>query len=91
MPFYTEKQVEAWLETETRELPMPDGSTRPHTTFRLVWETVDSLVLLSGFSVAELVAFAVEETHLQKASFDDAFTSVVGYLDRECNKRCGIR
>lgn len=91
MAFYTDKQIEAWLETQTRDLPMPNGTTRPHTTFRLVWETVDSLVLTCGYSVVELTGYAIAETKLQNVTFEEAFDGVVAWLNHEHNKRWGIR
>ena len=90
MPFYQEKQIEEWLETETRDLPMPDGSTQPLTGFKLLWSKVDSLVLLNGYARLELVEFALEEVRLQNVSFDKAFTGVVAYLDNERRKAWGI-
>jgi len=90
MTLYTEKQTERWLENETRNLPMPGGSTRRHTAFRLVWEKADSLVLLSGYSFAELAGFAAEEAELQDIDFDKAFTGVISWLDDQRRERWGI-
>ena len=90
MPFYTDKQAETWLEREARNLPMPDGSTRPLTTFGLVWETADSLVKDSGYALRELIAGALEEEYLQGLSFEEAFTCVVGWLDDRRRKGAGV-
>lgn len=87
MAFHTEKQIEDWLESQTRDLVMPDGTTRPHTAFKLVWHTMDSLVEVSGYSPLELVEYALEEAHLQKMSFDEAFTGVLSWLDEQRRKQ----
>lgn len=90
MPFYTEKQTEEWLESEMRYLPMPDGSTRPVTAFRLVWSKVDSLILLNGHTLEDLVGYAVEEATLQRITLDRALTCVVAWLDNRRRDRWGI-
>ena len=90
MSFYTEKQTEAWLTSETRDLPMPDGGTLTHTAFNLVWKAFDALILLNGYSRLRLVEFALEEIQLQDLSFDQAFTCVVGYLDNQHRDAWGI-
>lgn len=90
MAFHTESQVERWLECETRDLQMPDGSTRPHRCFRLVWEIADSLVLLDGYSYEELASFAAEEAALQQLPFDEAFKGVVSWLDEQRRERWGV-
>lgn len=90
MLFYTEQQVETWLERETRYLPMPSGSWRPHTTFKLVWETMDSLIVDSGYCGEQLVEFAIEEAYLQRLSFDDAFTGVISWLDDQRRRQWGV-
>lgn len=81
MALYTEKTIEAWLERETRYLPMPNGSIRPHTTFRLVWRKVDALVAWQGWTLTELTGLAMQETVLQRISFEEAFDMVIAVLD----------
>ena len=61
---------------------MPDGSTRPLTSFKLLWRKVDSLIL-NGYSRLELVEFALDEVRIQGIEFDAAFRSVVAYLDNQ--------
>lgn len=79
--FLTEKQIEGLLERETRDLPMPDGSLRPLTDFKLMWETYDRLILLGDYTPARLVGFALEETQLSGAPFEKTFPGCVAYLD----------
>jgi len=78
--FVTEKQIEAWLERETRNLPMPNGPCRSLTAFNLTWEKLDDLVELAGYTPARLVDFAIEESLLQKAPLEKTFPYCVAYL-----------
>jgi len=86
MPFLTEKETESWLKSQTRDLPMPDGSMRPFTGSRILWETVDLLTLLTGYSCTQLVEFALEESAMNGVSFERAFPGVVGYLESRLRK-----
>ncbi len=90
MAFYTEKQIEAWLESETRNLPFLDGSTRPVTAFQLVWSKAESLILLDGYSMLDLTRYAAEEVALQRIDIDRAFSCVVAWLDNQRRSRWGV-
>lgn len=78
--FLTEKQIEAWLEFETRRLPMPDGSHRPFTYFRYVWEKLDDLDLLAGYSPDRLVEFAIEENQISGVQIEKTLNGCISYL-----------
>lgn len=80
--FITEKQTEDWLIYETRDLPMPDGSFRPVTDFKLGWELYDLLLSISDYTPERLVGFALEESQLSGLPFEKTFPSCVAYLDR---------
>lgn len=82
MTFLTDKQVEDLLEFETRDLPLHDGTHRPHHTMKLVWSSVDVLLDL-GHELDELVQVAIEESELQSVTFGEAFDGVVAWLHRE--------
>ena len=86
---FSDADTEKWLESVTHTLPFPDGP-RAHTTFRLVWEKLDSLVVLNGYSRAEIVEWALEEVQLQKVEFDEAFKCVIAHLDKMRRKAWGI-
>ncbi len=86
MSFLTEQTIEAYLVNETRDLPMPNGSTRPHTTFKLVWSSVDILNQTVGVTTEQLVQGALEESTLQGIGFEEAFDGVVAWLHGECRK-----
>ncbi len=90
MPFYTEKQIEDWLESETREVTLPNGTTRAVSVIRLAWSKADSLVSLDGYTMRELAGYAAEEEALQRISLNQAFVCVVAYLDNRRRARWGI-
>ena len=87
---YTEKQIEAWLELETRTLPMPDGASRRHRAMRLVWDVFESLVEDSGYSQTELVGYALEEAEIQGIDFEEAFRGTVSWLDDQRRRQRGV-
>lgn len=86
----TDKETESWLQRQTRDLPMPDGSTHTYTTFRNVWHAYDLLIELSGYTPTELMKHVQEEMGLQSIDFDRAFRCVIGFLDDERRKRMGL-
>jgi hypothetical protein len=79
--FLTEKETEALLESETRDLPMPDGSFRPVTDFKLGWEIYDRLLFISDYTPSQFVGWALEEAELSGRSFEEMFPVVVAYVD----------
>ena len=90
MTFFTEKQTDFWLESQTRDVALPDGSKRPVRAPRLLWEKADSLVLQGDCTPAELVAFALNEVALQGIHFDAAYRSIVAHLDNRRRDAWGI-
>lgn len=82
--FLTEKETESLLETETRDLPLHDGTTRPHTTFKTVWRSVDSLID-TGTKLDELVEAAIEESELQMKPFGETFDACAQWLHNRSN------
>jgi hypothetical protein len=90
VPFLTEKQVEAYVALETRDLAMPDGTSRPFTGFNLMWSVFDTLVTLGLYSKARLVEFAVQETETAGVPFDVAFPAVLAVLDAKLRRKYGL-
>lgn len=86
--FRTEKEIEALLVLETRELPMPDGSTHHVTCFKLIWDNVQSLILNGwdeklnrwGWSRSRLAEEALRVSEETGRSFEDSFEAVVSWL-----------
>lgn len=79
--FLTEKETEALLESETRDLLMPDGSFRPVTEFKLTWEIYDRLLFISDYTPSQFVEWGLEEAELSGRSFEEMFPVVVAYVD----------
>ena len=84
---HTEKQMERWLESETRNIAMPDGDRRFITMFRLFWKSYDSLITLSGYTPEQISGWAVEEAGLQGMEFQKAFEGVIAWLDDQRQRR----
>ena len=57
--FITEKETEEFLELETRNIPMPDGTMRPFTDLRLTWRSYDFLIVCGKYTAKELVDLAI--------------------------------
>ncbi len=79
--FLTEKQTEALLKLETRRLPLPEGGTQTMTATRLLWKRVDLFGRAQMFTLDELVGLARMNMADTKYSFEEAFKSVVAYID----------
>lgn len=85
--FWTEKETEAYLVSETRNLPMPDGSISPFTTFRLIWLHFEDLTRLLGYTPERIVELAIQETEATGVDFETAFPAVVGYMESHLLRR----
>lgn len=94
--FITEKETEAWLEQETRDITMPDGSTRPITHFKLMWNGFDFLTATPYYqpkpyyTEARLVEWAVMDAEGTGRSFEETFPGVVTYVYKALRKHLGI-
>lgn len=77
----TETEMEGWVRGESRELRMPDGTSRSHTALRLVWVTADRLVELHGYTLEQLVICTLETAELNGWDFARAFTNTIGMLE----------
>lgn len=88
--FITEKETEQLLELETRNIPMPDGQMLPFTTFKLMWESYDFLIVCGKYTGKELVDLAIRNSEEMGYSFEDSFPNVLAYLHRHARKAMGI-
>jgi len=88
--FITERQTEEYLAPETRELPMPDGSTRPLTAFKLLWRSWDYLILCGGYGRRELTALAQVNAQEVGCSFDESLRDTLAFLHRDLRRKQGI-
>ena len=90
--FLTEKETEEWLTLETRCIPLPDGTTRPFTGFKLMWRSWDYLILTGKgrYTPQRLVELATINSQEMGYSFDDSLPTVLAYLHRGLRKAQGI-
>jgi hypothetical protein len=79
--FMTEKQIEDLLVNETRMLPLPGGGEQVMTGPKLMWQSVDFFINASIYTQAELIGFTRRTMTEKGYSFDDAFKSVIAYID----------
>jgi len=88
--FITEKETEDYLTEETRVIPMPDGSQRAFSGFKLMWYSLDYLISTTDFTRKQLVELAVVNAEEMGYSFEDSFPNVLAYIHREVRKAQGI-
>ena len=87
--FLTEKETESLLETETRNLPMPDGTTQPFAGFKFMWRSYDFIIesgLYTGKRLTELAVINGEETG---CAFDISLRNVLAYIHQALRKAQG--
>ncbi|MEO1405123.1 MAG: hypothetical protein AAFV54_01360 [Pseudomonadota bacterium] len=87
--FMTEKEIEAYLEMETREIPHPDGRTLPMTALRGLWVSLDCVTSMSSFTLDDLVGFATVTMREKHCGFKEAFEAVVAFAHRELRRANG--
>lgn len=76
----TKEQLNQFKADNTRQVPLPDGTTRWVRATPDIWADVEFLEVVEEISQRELAAFALEETELQDVTFDRAFRGVVAHL-----------
>lgn len=75
----TEKEVEGYLEGETRVIPWKDGHETAITQMKVVWSAYDFLIKFDYYTpqrIAELAA--INQTEVG-GSYEENFRCVVGY------------
>ena len=80
MAFMTEKQTEELLQTETRMLPMPDGSLYPYTSFHLLWNSLDYLQANYRLELEWFIRITHQHMEESGKDFDTAFRNIVAYV-----------
>lgn len=84
---WTEKQIESYLEDETRELTGPSGERVSVTMLRTYWITYDAVRVDDLYTEAELVAWADQRVDGERIGFADAFRGNLGLLDHEIRRQ----
>jgi hypothetical protein len=83
---WIDAEVEGFLVTETRNLVLPDGCIEPVTLFRLIWDAYDH-VLTRGYTPEEISEWAMDGVKLQNLPINDAFESIIRYVDDLVRRR----
>jgi hypothetical protein len=78
--FWTEKQMEDWLQSEAREVTLPDGSRCLVRDIRLLWDHFDYLTSYTTYSEAKLVELALISKAETGRPFEQSFCNVVAYV-----------
>lgn len=90
MPFLTDKETEAWLEMQTREL-IVKGRRRSVTQTKLVWETLRWIVNeYEVTTVEKLIDLACQESDRLDMPFEMTFPHVLSLYDKGLRKELGI-
>ncbi len=80
MAFYTEKQMDDFLQSEERNITMPDGSSLIVNGSRLMWKHFDFLVDYTSFNEANIVKTTFSSCAETNLLFEAQFHEVVGFL-----------
>ena len=73
----TEQETDYWLQLETRQLPMPDGSERAFTDRRTLWNAYDFLQDWGKLTAPRIVELAMQEQEKCNLPFEVTFPHVV--------------
>ena len=76
----TEKQIESYLEEETRMLPLPDSSEQLVRGPKLMWDAVDFIIDTHTYTMTELINLTQDNMRKQDCSFQESFERVVAYI-----------
>jgi hypothetical protein len=79
---WTEKETEAWLEFETRAIPLPEGGREMVSGTKLLWSAVDYIIRTHTYTMPELIGFTRKTMASKGYSFDDSFKAVVARIDQ---------
>jgi len=81
--FWTEREIESYLERETRSIRLPDGTTTSLTCFNLTWRNLDGLLDYGIFTEEEISDNALKIAKETGKSFQECFSWAVGYAFEE--------
>ena len=80
-PFFTEKQTEEFLLSETRTLELPGGRIEVITANRLFWYSLDLMIEAYITTLDDLYRYTYMDMSAQNTSFADSFKAIVVYID----------
>ena len=82
----TEKQIEAYLESETRMLTMPNGQQRAVRQFNLLWSVFDDIQGANMFSSEKMIALADSFSRRKGIPFEEGLQSICGEIHRQVKR-----
>jgi len=82
MEFLTEKQIETYLEMETRSLAMPEGGHQIVRANNLCWSIYDGIINLKDYTSEEIIGLTRRHMSVAKISFEEAFINLIGHIKR---------
>lgn len=87
MPFYTEKQTEAYLQEERRTLILPDETIQDVTARNLTWQSFDMMVDAGAISHDEFLGYVLQwRAEEPQHSFNDCFSNLVAFAFQSFRK-----
>lgn len=78
---WTEMQIEAYLESETRELVGADGRSEWVTLFNAYWVTFDAILVSPKYTEARLIDWARELARTEGTDVVSALKGILEYAD----------
>jgi hypothetical protein len=88
MSRWTEQEIESWLESETRLIPMPDGREQPYTNTKHFWDAYEYVVLW-GYTPERIVELAIDDGEEMGRAFAMSFQNTVFYIHNRFFERFG--
>lgn len=82
MSYMTEREIEALLQTETRELALFDGTTREFTMMAIYWRSVDYLERVHHFSISGQIESAQRYAEFYRIDLDKALACFAALYHR---------
>jgi hypothetical protein len=79
---WTEKQIEAYLESETREIVGSDGRPEPVTLFHMYWVIFDGILMSDNYTAAILIDWAREVATREQTDVITALETILEFADR---------
>ena len=85
----TEERTEELLTLQTRSLPMPDGTWKPFTHFKMTWEAMDFLMICGKgmYSRAMLVDLALKESLRSGREFMACFVDACSFHEKALTEK----
>lgn len=87
--FLTEKEIEALLQMETRDILHPDDRIKPLSAMRSLWISLDAITTMSSFTEAQIVGLSTVTMREKGYDFRDALSAVVSFIHKEINAQNG--